>query len=147
MVLGASVDIFTEFYRIATGNLVVGILVNHSLYDWLISLSMIFSYIRSKLSSQLVAKWQFYSKTQWPTFWALMIQFLALSPYPCPSETIYRRCWGILSSLAKSMKLFIGSAPGLSMYIRGFIQVESLKAALMSVWLNSVMAFPTRLTI
>ena len=114
-----------------TGNLLLGIEVNHKRYKGLISDSSWFSYIFSSVFSHDTARWQFCKQIQSPFLRPDMMFSRAFSPCPYPRDRIFSLS-DIPCCFASSKRYDIGSAPGDSTKIIGVVESESSNAAFRS---------------
>jgi hypothetical protein len=71
---------------------------------------------------QVLAKWQFWSKTHFPDILALDISLAAGSPCPCPNDITYISIFNYFASLKREV---VGSAPGDKTNIIGVLESES----------------------
>lgn len=127
--------------KTGTGNLLLGIDVNHNLKSGWVYSAIWSSCIFYSFGIQLTAKWQFWRHTQSPFLLPFKIRFWAIYPCPWPNDNIFKRV-SIYFYLAKESKYEIGSAPGLNTKIIGVVQDESLKEPFKSKTGDSINNFP-----
>ena len=110
-----------------TGKYSAGILVkNKRKFSFIDSyLSAISSNNISKAGIYVLAKWQFYNKTQFPSFFAYSIKAVATLPYPYPKDIGFKFYKKSLS-FAKFITYYVGSAPEDNTKIIGVLTSESL---------------------
>mmetsp|Transcript_19582 Transcript_19582/g.49168 ORF Transcript_19582/g.49168 Transcript_19582/m.49168 type:complete len:244 (+) Transcript_19582:1469-2200(+) len=121
---GASFVIFSPFCKMATGNWAEGYEVSHSRYSLCILRTSCWSSILSSLGIHDVARWQFCSNTQPPSFLPSAISFSAFGPCPCPREI----AWISLPlSIANLSSACFGSLPGDSTNTNGSALLLSAK--------------------
>lgn len=110
---------FEPFWRIGTGKYSAGIEVKNNLkfsLPWYYSLNDKTIFYSEGI--QLLAKWQFVNRTQFPYPFALVISFSAFLPWPWPKE-ITESCFPL--SNAYFSKDEVGSAPVERMKIIGVL--------------------------